>query len=281
MKKTKMDNSFKLNGISIALAAVLGLVFSTTTFAAEKDTKQEIPKEVKKEDLSQKRMEIQKEKLEQELEKEKLTKLRIKADQAKILDQINGVGTGPSGSSNDAYMPQVPRATDEDRIATEGGIPQNVGYIYRSDAVDTSTNQSGKKSNNILDTLTGKKGKSDSTDIDGKDELSKVLEKFDEYKKVSDSKVKVMSEYVVKKTLLDTQLDMLSIFDDSKTAKLRFSYLHDDGIQKKKVISIVSVREGKVFKVEDDTFKVDKIDSDGLVIVNLKTQEESIITKNN
>ncbi len=279
MKKTKMDNSFKLNGISIALAAVLGIVFSTTTFAAEKDVKQEVQKEVKKEDLSQKRMEIQKEKLDQELEKERLTKLRIKADQAKVLDQINGVGTGPSGNSNDAYMPQVPKATEEDRIATEGGIPQNVGYIYRSDATDVTSSGSSKKSNNILDTLTGKKGTN--TNVEGKDELSKVLEKFDEYKKVSDSKVKVMNEYVVKKTLLDTQLDMLSIFDDSKTAKLRFSYLHDDGIQKKKVISIVSVREGKVFKVEDDTFKVDKIDSDGLVIVNLKTQEESIITKNN
>lgn len=272
MKRTKMENSFKLNGISISLVAVLGILFSANSFAAEKDVKKQ---ELKKEDLSQIRMEIQKEKLEQELEKEKLSKLRLKSEQTKIIDQINGVG---SVSTGDANMPQVPRASEEDSIARDGDIPQNVGYIYRSDAQIETKKTS--KSNNILDALTGKSSSGDETS-EGKDELSKVLEKFDEYKKVSDTKVKVMNEYVVKKTLLETELDMLSIFDDNKSAKLRFAYLHDDGIQKKRVVSIVSVKEGKVFKVEDDTFKVDKIDSDGLVLVNLKTQEESIITKNN
>lgn len=39
MKRTKMDNSFKLNGISVALIAALGF-FSVTAFAAEKSLPQ-------------------------------------------------------------------------------------------------------------------------------------------------------------------------------------------------------------------------------------------------
>lgn len=56
MKRTKMDNGFKLNGISIALIAALSL-FSATTFAASK-AETDTPK---KEDLSDIRMQIQKE----------------------------------------------------------------------------------------------------------------------------------------------------------------------------------------------------------------------------
>ncbi len=272
MKRTKKENSFKLNGISVALVAILSLTFNAGAFAAETAPKQN---EIKKEDLSQVRMQIHKEKLEQELEKEKLSKLRLKAEQAKIEDQLNGV----SATSIDSNLPQVPRASDEDKISKDNSIPQNVGFIYRGD--NHIDNSKSVRSNNILDSLTGKKTSSNKDPVEGKDELSKVLEKFDEYKKVSDSKAKVLNEYVVSKTLLETDLDMLSIFDDNKSARLRFVYLHDDGIQKKKVISLVTVKEGRVFKIEDDTFKVDKIDSDGLVLVNLKNQEEKIVTKNN
>lgn len=278
MKRTKMDTSFKLNGISVALAMVMSMVFCSGSFAADtaktdKDAKTE---DVKKEDLSQYRMRIQKEKLEQEFEREKLGKLKIKAEQAKIEDQINGVST--TGAATDANMPNAMTPSEEEKIATAKGIPQNVGFIYKNDAETVQTQS--KKPNNILDALTGK-GDKDKSNTEGSDDVSAVLKKFDLLKKESDTTVKSMSEYVVTKTLLETKLDMLSIFDENKTAKLRFVYLHDDGIQKKKVITVVTVNEGKVFNVEDDTYKIDKIDSDGLVIVNIKTKEETIITKNN
>jgi len=270
MKRTKKDNSFKVNGISAALAIALSLTFSINSFAAEA-----AKNEIKKEDLSQVRMQIQKEKLEQDLEKEKLGKLRLKAEQTKLTDQINGVGV--TGTAVDANMPIVSQPSEEEKLAKDKDIPQNVGFIYKSDkAAEEAATVQSKKSNNILDALTGKEANNN-----GNDDLSKVLEKFDQLKKESDSTLKATTEYVVTKTLLSTELGMLSIFDEKKTASIRFTYLIDDGIQKKKVINVITVNEGKVFKVEDDTYKVNRIDSDGLVIENLKTKEDIIITKNN
>jgi hypothetical protein len=270
MKRTKMDNGFKLNGISIALITALSL-FSVTSFAADKAA--DAP--VKKEQLSDIRMNIQKEKLEQELEKEKLSKLRLKAEQVKVEDEINGVNTSGNGEAN---MPQINQPTEEERLSTQNGISQPVGFIYSQAPVITTTDK--KKSNNILDALTGKSDHSEG-DTEGSDELSKVLKKFDQLKKETDKPAALQTEYTLTKSLVETQLEMLSIFGDDKTAKIKFVYLTDDGIQKKKVANIVSVKEGRVFNVEDDTFKVDTIDSDGLVLINMKTKEQKIITKNN
>lgn len=50
--------------------------------------------------------------------------------------------------------------------------------------------------------------------------------------------------------------------------------------KKRKVISVVSVVEGKTFKVEDDIYKVESLDRDGVVIINTKNNEEIILTKN-
>lgn len=271
MKRTKMDNGFKLNGISIALIAALGF-FSATAFAAEKAA----PQTPKKEDLSDIRMQIQKEKLEQELEKERLNKLRLKAEQVKVEDEINGVSS--SAPNSEANMPQINQPTEEERLSTQNGISQPVGFIYSQDPVITTTTK--KKSNNILDALTGN-GEHDESNTEGADELSKVLKKFDQLKKETDKPASLQTEYTLTKSLIETQLEMLSIFGDDKTAKIKFVYLTDDGIQKKKVANIVSVKEGRVFNVEDDTFKVDTIDSDGLVLINMKTKEQKIITKNN
>lgn len=269
MKRTKMDNGFKLNGISIALIAALSL-FSATTFAASK-AETDTPK---KEDLSDIRMQIQKEKLQQELEKEKLSKLRLKAEQVKVEDEINGVSS--SAANGEVNMPQINQPTEEERLSTQNGISQPVGFIYSQEPVITTTTK--KKSNNILDALTGD---SEHADTEGADELSKVLKKFDQLKKETDKPAALATEYTLTKSLIETQLEMLSIFGDDKSAKIKFVYLTDDGIQKKKVANIVSVKEGRVFNVEDDTFKVDTIDSDGLVLINMKTKEQKIITKNN
>lgn len=269
MKRTKMDNGFKLNGISIALIAALSL-FSATTFAASK-AETDTPK---KEDLSDIRMQIQKEKLQQELEKEKLSKLRLKAEQVKVEDEINGVSS--SAANGEVNIPQINQPTEEERLSTQNGISQPVGFIYSQEPVITTNTK--KKSNNILDALTGE---SEHSDTEGADELSKVLKKFDQLKKETDKPAALATEYTLTKSLIETQLEMLSIFGDDKSAKIKFVYLTDDGIQKKKVANIVSVKEGRVFNVEDDTFKVDTIDSDGLVLINMKTKEQKIITKNN
>lgn len=271
MKRTKMDNGFKLNGISIALIAALSL-FSATTFAANK-ADADTPK---KEDLSDIRMQIQKEKLQQELEKEKLSKLRLKAEQVKVEDEINGVSS--SAANGEVNMPQINQPTEEEKLSTQNGISQPVGFIYNQTPVITTTDK--KKSNNILDALTGKSDHAEG-DTEGADELSKVLKKFDQLKKETDKPAALVTEYTLTKSLIETQLEMLSIFGDDKSAKIKFVYLTDDGIQKKKVANIVSVKEGRVFNVEDDTFKVDTIDSDGLVLINMKTKEQKIITKNN
>lgn len=269
MKRTKMDNGFKLNGISIALIAALS-IFSASTFAADKAAAQT----PKKEDLSDIRMQIQKEKLEQELEKEKLNKLRLKAEQVKVEDEINGVSS--SSANGEVNMPQINQPTEEEKLSKQNGISQPVGFIYTQEPVITTTDK--KKSSNILDALTGKSGQVES---EGSDELSKVLKKFDQLKKETDKPAALATEYTITKSLIETQLEMLSIFGDDKTAKIKFVYLTDDGIQKKKVANIVSVKEGRVFNVEDDTFKVDTIDGDGLVLINMKTKEQKIITKNN
>lgn len=267
-----MDNGFKLNGISIALIAVLS-IFSVNAFAVDKAA----PQTPKKEDLSDIRMQIQKEKLEQELEKEKLNKLRLKAEQVKVEDEMNGVTTG-AVANGDANMPQIGQPTEEEKLSTQNGIAQPVGFIYSKEPVITTTDK--KKTNNILDALTGKSEKPEGG-AEGADELSKVLQKFDQLKKETDKPASLQVDYTVTKTLIETQLDMLSIFGDDKSAKIKFVYLIDDGIQKKKVANIVSVKEGRVFNVEDDTYKVDQIDGDGLVLVNMKTKEQKIITKNN
>lgn len=250
-----MKNKIGLSKIALALI-ISGLSF--TTIAAEKV--------VDKEELSQIRLKIQKEKLNQELEQEKLNKLRIKQEQGKIEDQING---GSALIKKEDEM----KPNEEEILSREQNIPQNVGFIYKNEA-STSKPQ---KSNNILDALTGE---GNTASEDNPDDLSKVLQKFDALKKESDSTLKMASEYVVVKTLVETELDMLSIYDGKKSAKIRFAYLHDDGIQKRKVITVVNVVEGKTFKIEDDIYKVENLDSDGLVILNTKTKEEIILTKN-
>lgn len=222
-------------------------------------------------------MQIQKEKLEQELEKEKLNKLRIKADQVKVEDEINGVSN--SVANGEVNMPQINQPTEEERLSTQNGISQPVGFIYSKDAIVTDPSEK-KKSNNILDALTGGHDHEDS-ETDGADELSKVLKKFDQLKKETDKPASLQQEFTLTKKLVETQLDMLSIFGEDKSAKVKFVYLIDDGIQKKRVANIISVKEGRVFNVEDDTFKVDTIDGDGLVLIDMKTKEQKIITKNN
>jgi len=210
MKRTKMDNGFKLNGISIALIAALSL-FSATTFAASK-AETDTPK---KEDLSDIRMQIQKEKLQQELEKEKLSKLRLKAEQVKVEDEINGVSS--SAANGEVNMPQINQPTEEERLSTQNGISQPVGFIYSQEPVITTTTK--KKSNNILDALTGE---SEHSDTEGADELSKVLKKFDQLKKETDKPAALATEYTLTKSLIETQLEMLSIFGDDKSAKIKF-----------------------------------------------------------
>lgn len=250
-----MKNKIGLSKIALALI-ISGLSF--TTIAAEKV--------VDKEELSQIRLKIQKEKLNQELEQEKLNKLRIKQEQGKIEDQING------GSALIKQEDEM-KPTEEEILSREQNIPQNVGFIYKNEASTSKPQQS----NNILDALTGE---GNTASEDNPDDLSKVLQKFDDLKKESDSTLKMASEYVVVKTLVETELDMLSIYDGKKSAKIRFAYLHDDGIQKRKVITVVNVVEGKTFKIEDDIYKVENLDSDGLVILNTKTKKEIILTKN-
>jgi Tfp pilus assembly major pilin PilA len=254
-----MKNKIGLSKIALALI-ISGLSF--ITIADEKA----VEKIVDKEELSQIRLKIQKEKLNQEYEQEKLNKLRIKQEQNKIEDQITGQ---PINSKQDEAM----KPTEEDILSKEQGIQQNVGFVYKTGESDNKV----KESNNILDSLTGNNSEGDQ---ENPDNLAKVLQKFDELKKESDITLKVANEYVVVKSLVSTELDMLSIYDGKKSAKVRFAYLHDDGIQKRKVITVVSIVEGKTFKIEEDIYKVEKLDSDGLVILNTKTKEEIILTKN-
>lgn len=241
----------KLSKISLALllSGVSVVTFANTNVDIDKDK------------LSQIRMKIQEETLNQELEQGRLNKLRIQQEQNKIKNEMNSGGS-TINTKNDYMKP-----TEEAILSKKDGIPQNVGFVYKNQIVEP------KNTTNTNNTSNDRKS-------GNPDEISNILKKFDDLKKESDNTLKVATEYVVLKTLLDTELDMLSIYDGNKSAKLRFSYLHDDGIQKRKVITVVSVSEGKTFKVENDIYKVDNIDSDGIVIHNTKSKEEIILTKN-
>lgn len=251
----------KSNLSKIALALLLSGL-SYTTFANV---------DIDKDKLSLIRMKIQEESLNQELEQGKLNKLRIQQEQNKIKNEMNGL----TGSSNNANIingrEDHMKPTEEDILSKQGQIPQNVGFVYKNQIIDAIEKKDIPK--NMLDALNSSKS-------DDPAEISNILKKFDELKKESDSTIKVVKEYVIVKTLVDSELDMLSIYDGSKSAKLKFSYMHDDGTQKRKVVTIVNVSEGKTFKVEDDIYKVEKIDSDGLVIQNTKSEEYIILTKN-
>lgn len=245
-----------LSKITIALL-LSGL--SYTTFANV---------DIDKDKLSLIRMQIQEESLNQELEQGKLNKLRIQQEQNKIKNEMNGVTVNNNIiNGKEDYM----KPTEEDILSKQGGIPQNVGFVYKQNQVNSIEKKEVPK--NMLDSLNSSKSNDPA-------EISNILKKFDELKKESDSTIQVVKEYVIVKTLIDSELDMLSIYDGNKSAKLKFSYMHDDGTQKRKVITIVNVSEGKTFKVEDDIYKVDKIDSDGIVIQNTKSSEYIILTKN-
>lgn len=260
MKKTKL-------AILIGLSVLAFNSFANENMAAH------VEKSVTTEDLSQIRMKIQKEKLEQQWEQERLNKLRSKAEQAKIQEQMNGTNTSVRiGNSN---LPQDMRANEEDRLARDQGLKQNVGFVYQSDLQNNNSNQDNNKSNSIIDALTGNQNNSGSNP----DELSRVLQKFDDLKKEADVSSKSVSEYVVTKTFLGADISMLSIFDTEKSAKLKFTYMHDDGIQKKKISSIVTAYEGKTFTIENDQYKVDTIDKDGVAILNTTTNEKMILTR--
>lgn len=260
MKKTK-------------LAILIGLsVLAFNSFANE-NMSSPVERTVTTEDLSQIRMKIQKEKLEQQWEQERLNKLRSKAEQAKIQDQMDG--TNSTIRMGNSSIPQDMRASEEDRLARDQGLKQDVGFVYQSDLQNSTSNQDESKDNSIIDALTGSPSDSSSNP----DELSKVLQKFDDLKKEADINSKGVNEYVVTKTFLGADISMLSIFDTEKTAKLKFTYMHDDGIQKKKVSSIITAYEGKTFGIEEDQYKVDTIDKDGVVIINTNTNEKMILTR--
>lgn len=229
----------------------LALVLSGMSFMTVANSNIDLDKDK----LSQIRMKIQEETLNQELEQGKLNKLRIQQEQSKIKNEING---GSIQLKEDNMNPK-----EEDILSKENNLPQNVGFIYKSQQIENS--------NNVLEELNGK---------NNPDELSNILQKFDDLKKESDVTLKSATEYKVVKTLVETELDMLSIYDGKKSAKIRFSYIHDDGTQKRKVITVINATEGKSFKVEDDIYKIENIDSDGIVIRNSKNKEEIILTKN-
>lgn len=273
----KKINKSKL-AILIGLSVLSINVFAANTMNTNSNTiggaVAPVEKDISSDDLSKIRMKIQQTKLEQQLEQEKTNKLRAVSEQMKIQDSVDG--TGSKGVVNNSPLPDDMRATEEQRLSDEQNINQNVGFIYKSDAGSDSLGKKSKGSNSIIDALTSDKDNSN----EKTDELSKVLKKFDDLKKEADTTVKTVNEYVVKKTFLGADITMLSIFDGTKSAKIKFTYLIDDGIQKKKVGNVISVEEGKSFKVEDDNFNVQAIDKDGVVIVNTTTKEDMILTRN-
>lgn len=273
----KKINKSKL-AILIGLSVLSINVFAANTMNTNSNTiggaVAPVEKDISSDDLSKIRMKIQQTKLEQQLEQEKTNKLRAVSEQMKIQDSVDG--SGSKGVVNNSPLPDDMRATEEQRLSDEQNINQNVGFIYKSDAGSDSLGKKSKGSNSIIDALTSDKDNSN----EKTDELSKVLKKFDDLKKEADTTVKTVNEYVVKKTFLGADITMLSIFDGTKSAKIKFTYLIDDGIQKKKVGNVISVEEGKSFKVEDDNFNVQAIDKDGVVIVNTTTKEDMILTRN-
>lgn len=254
MKKTKI-------GILIGLSIMaMNAMADTQTPGNPKN------KPVTMDDLSQTRVEIQKAKLQQQLESENTAILKNKLDQAKIKEALDVTG----GSAGAGDLPKgMQQATEEALLSEKNSAPQNVGYIYKSDQEKVAA-----PNNSVIDTLTGSKEKTNT------DELAKVLQKFDDLKKEADTTVKGANEYVEIKTFVKAEIAMLSIFDDQKTAKLKFTYMHDDGIQKRRVGSIINVEEGKNFNVEDDTYKVESIDQDGIKLLNNKTKEEIFVNRN-
>ena len=78
------------------------------------------------------------------------------------------------------------------------------------------------------------------------------------------------------------ELDGLSIYDDSqKSAKLKFTYLINEGANQKRVSSKVDIKENANFKVQGDSYKVVQIRNDGVTIQNTISHKNIDLTRVN
>lgn len=222
--------------------------------------------------LSQTRMEIMQKKLDQNLEREELNLLKIQNDRLVAEKLMNNESSDPSldygntttkvaGSGQDidalnysnGFDVEEDYVEDYSLLSEKYDIGQDVGFVY-------------KTKSEVMEEF-----------INSEEFLSMQNIKDDAAKDLIDI---VVDEVEPTIKLNSIGITMLSLFGKSKTAKLNFEYIDDDGVRKNRIIKNVTVREGLEFTVEVDSFIVKKISSDGVMIRNKGTGVDVLVRRN-
>jgi len=206
---------------------------------------------------------LQQKKLEREnfVATQKLNLLKTN-QQIQQLSEDSDFSSGGSVGSNSNAPKMSP--SEEQRIAEEQGIQQEVGFVYKGDA----------KKAKITEENT---------------EISKVLSEFNDLKKKVEKNDQEANQVPANarpqisiRSLESVELDGLSIYDDSqKSAKIKFTYLINEGASQKRVVSKVDIKENGTFKVQGDSYKVLQIRNDGVSLQNTITQKNIELTRIN
>lgn len=255
------------------LAAVLGTILTSNVYAADNVAPQLA---VKNDNISEKKsldnsgvinnnilseVALKNKKLERENANAKLQLDLLKTNQeiARMNEEDSGYGGNPSSA-----LKMSP--SEEQRIADEQGINQDVGFVYKGDAKKEKITEENSEINKVLSEF---------------NELKKKVEQSD--KDAISAQVPANARPQISiRTLESVELDGLSIYDDSqKSAKLKFTYLINEGANQKRVSSKVDIKENANFKVQGDSYKVVQIRNDGVTIQNTISHKNIDLTRVN
>lgn len=231
------------------LAVALGSILASHAFADDKAVAPTTAKNdtenssvITNNDLSKITMEQKKLEKENAVAQSKLSLLKTQQEIMKVKEE-----TGDGGFSGG---PNEMKASDEQRLSEEQGIPQNVGFIYKNDKKAKLTEENSEM-NTILQ------------------EFNALKQSVAEKDKKEQEQQEAAKQMVSIKSLESVEIDRLSIYGEvQKSARLRFVYLITEGPTQKRVATKVDVKEGSEFKVQGDTYKVVQIGTEGITIQN-------------
>jgi opacity protein-like surface antigen len=198
---------------------------------------------------------LQQKKLEREnfVATQQLNLLKTK-QQIQQLSEDSDFSSGSTVGSNSNAPKMSP--SEEQRIAEEQGIQQEVGFVYKADAKKAKITEENTEINKVLSEF---------------NDLKKKMEKNEQ--EATQVPVNARPQISIR-SLESVELDGLSIYDESeKSAKIKFTYLINDGPNQKRVVSKVDIKENGTFKVQGDSYKVLQIRNDGVSIQNTVTQK--------
>lgn len=244
------------------LAITLGALLASNAYAAggiepktnvpDKATGQSTP--INNKDLSTIALEQKKLERESDVAKTKLDLLKTNLEIQKIQDEQEGGSSSTSGN-NVLKM----SATEEQRLAEEQGLNQDVGFVYKGDSKKTKLTKENSEIDTVLKEFNELKKKVDTSNSD----------------KDAQEAAKFARPQISIKSLESVQLDRLSIYNESeKSARIKFIYLVNEGQTQKRVSTPVDVKEGAIFKVQGDSYKVMQIGNNGVTIQNTISKKD-------